>query len=370
MGATPPRKDLAQECLRLFAAYLRQNIADLDAAPGRLADEEARKQEERELTGLKQHLEQLQKAIDQEDANLRSADTNYVNFVAATTSPLDRAALARRFGLIRKAIEELERAQQQFEKRMANEADRLKMTPADQAQYVAVHAELIELLLYAGRAEEAASLMEALDSDNNRTVMSTAPVRDQYFNARRKAFAVLFPAPQQRPMSPYDTNPVAHVRSLRQVVGLAVGQFDAVVTSQQAEASAVRTELDAFVRRSYPNGVPTLTINDLEEKPADRSFLLLVGMDPLLAVDPVRAATLFFVGQARILATQYVALRRSQLDTHARLGLTCLEMGKMDEAVHHFKQTADGPEPPVPLATRRIARTYLDAIAQAEKSAK
>ena len=36
------------------------------------------------------------------------------------------------------------------------------MTPADQALYVTVHAELIELMLYAGRAEEAATLMEGL----------------------------------------------------------------------------------------------------------------------------------------------------------------------------------------------------------------
>ena len=45
MSATPPRRDLAQECLRLRAAYLRQQIADVDTVAGRLTDEAAQQEE-------------------------------------------------------------------------------------------------------------------------------------------------------------------------------------------------------------------------------------------------------------------------------------------------------------------------------------
>ena len=363
MREMPQRLDVAFECQRLMVAYLRHFVEAEEANIDRLADDVLREQQNRAVLGRRQQMESMQKELDEADKMLKGQNDLYVNSVAGRSSPIERAAVARGTGLVRQAIEELEKAHQQFEKRLANEADRARMTPADQAEYVAVHAELIELMLYTGRAEEAAAMMEGLDTAENRAVMATGPVREQYARVRQRAFAAMF-RNRPPPLSPYDTDPVGQVRSLRQVVSLSVGHFEAVVASQLEEAKQVRTELDSLVRRNYPNGVPTLTMADLTDDSADTAFPVN------LVVDPVGTATHFFRAQARMNAGRYVGLLRGVYDAHARLGMTYLEMGNMKEAIYHLEQAMAGPEPPVALATRRIAQTYLEAMAPVRPSSK
>jgi tetratricopeptide (TPR) repeat protein len=357
LDARPDRVDAAVECRRLWAAYLRQQIEDLEAGAGRVEDDAVRKALDLVVTRGKTELADHEKWLEQKTTKeLRERSNFYVNTVANLQSPIDRSAVARRVGLVLTAVEELERAHQQYEKRLATEADRARMTPADQAEYVAVHAELIELMLYTGRAEEAAAMMEGLDTSENRLVMGSEPVRREYFRIRRRALAAMFPG-QQIPRTPYDDDPVGQVRNLRQAVSRAVGHFDTVITSQLEEAKMFRTELDSFVRQNYPNGAPKLTVADLQDDPADAVF------PQNLPVDPVRTMAHFFRGQGRMTANRYVGLHRNQLDAHARLGLTYLEMGRMKDAVYHLEQAVAGADPAYPLATRQIARIYLEAIA-------
>jgi tetratricopeptide (TPR) repeat protein len=356
MEATPPRFDAAVECRRVLVAYLRASIDDADSLAGRVTDDAVRARLDREVTGRRAELAELTKSLEEAEKGLKGQGDVYVNAVASRTAPRERGAVARSNGLVLTAIEELEKAHQQYEKRLANEAERNRMTPADQAEYAAVHAELIELMLYTGRAEEAAALLDGLDTPENRAVLRSDAVRQQYAVVRQKAFRAMFRS-QQVPLTPYDLDPVGQLRSLRQAVSLSMGHFDAVAASQLDEAQQVRTELDSYVRRTYPTGVPPLTAADLDDHPDDLAFPLN------LPVDPFRTAASYFRVQAREKARQYVGLLRKRYDAHARLGLTYLEMGRMKDAIYHLEQAVAGAEPPVAVATRQIARTCLEAIA-------
>lgn len=370
MEATPPRRDLGLECRRVAATYLRHDTEELDAAVGRIEDDTVRKRAELEVTAGRQMLEQLQKGIDQDEKNLRGASDTYVNVVATLTSPLDRAAVARQLGLVNVAITELEKGHQAYAKQMENEVERDRLTTTDQALNVAIHTELIELLMYAGRVEEAVEILDALDTDENMIVLGRPKVREEHYNVRRQAFRRLFPDPRRAPESPYDGDPAAQVRSLRQVVSLAVGQYGGTLQAQEADAVGVRAALDQFVRLNFPAGAPPLEDVARVDFPREFARLALLQLGVLrVPIDPGVAALAQAGLMIRFYATrglqQYGTLVQGRADAHTRLALTYLEMGNIDKAVHHFTQAVEGIETPYPSPTERIARTYLKAIAQA-----
>lgn len=362
-SATPPRFDLAHDVIKVSAAYLRQNIADLEAILPRLPEEQ-QKQLEKDIAGRTRALEERNKEIEKQTNDLKKMNDRYVNAVASIVSPIERSAVARRFGLVKEAIAELTKAQQQYQKQLEGDGANKQMSPEETASLLAVHAELVELLMYAGQAEEAARILQTIDGGGENDVPVNDRVRVEYAKIRSKAAARLIP--ESPPRSPYDADPAAHFRVIRMTLSLALGQFDSVIRAQLRDAKEARRALDEFVQKNYPKGAPVLTREMIYENPEASQARFL----PLITLRPVDGVEMLAKAQVGRTLRNYWALLVARSDVHARLALTHLEVGNLQpgpngadsDAVYHLKQTLDGPELPAKTDAQRIASSYLKAL--------
>jgi tetratricopeptide (TPR) repeat protein len=349
MQAAPQRLDLALDAFRLARAYLRQDSDDKEATlAGKTG--EAREAAESELDRLRRQLTEVEKQITDLDALVKKNSDRYVVTASAQTSALDRAAVARRFGLIREATAELKKAHEQFQKQLEEQPNKT-FESADLAGHLAVHAELIELLWYEGRVEEAQQILDTVDTPDVLRVMDSPAVRDAHFRVRQRAMSLMFPDPRFRPASRHDGNPAGHFRSLRLALDLVVGNFEHAAASQAQDAQGVRKALTEFKAKHFPDAIP-----DPATMPEPHVLQRELHTRPVLA--PVMWARLMQWDHLR----QMLDLSRAHADGQFRLGITNLEWGDVRQATAHFRQAQDAPGWTSPLPTQRMAREYLRAL--------
>jgi hypothetical protein len=350
--AAPPRLDLALDVFKLAGTYLRQDIDDKEAAlPGKTGD--ARDAAEADLDKQRRQLTEVEKQVTDLGAVVEKNTVLYINRASGQTSALDRAAVARRLGLVREATAELMKAHEQFQKQLDDRPDRGPEWAALAGQ-LAAYAELIELLWYDGRVEEAGEILDTIDTTEVLRLMEGPAIRDQYQAARQRAMNLLFPDPRQRPTSAYDANPAAHFRALRRGLALIVGDFERAAESQAREAQVATQELTQFKARVFPGDIP-----DPATMPDPQTMQRELYTRPVLA--PVAFAGIL---QMRNLY-QLLELSRSRAEGRVRLGMTCLEWGNVPDAAKHFRQAQDAPGFTTPLPVQRSAREYLRGIDRA-----
>jgi hypothetical protein len=357
--ATPKRIDLHLDMLKLYHKYDRFWVEDMESRMDRLTGDESVRAE-RDLEDRRRRLGDLEREIKTRENDVRANTQQYVDVAARYTAPLDRAAVARRFGLVREAITELYKSHESLSKQFS-EGGGKKFTPAETARYLAEHAELIELLLYDGRAEEAAQILESIEQPETLASMEAEAVRNEYFLARRSAVEKM--NPNYPALSRFDRDPAAHYRGLRLMVSLVVGDFERAVEVQRSDIKTVERELDTYRTQNFPNGIPADLPADLRDLQMDFLFFFR----PLFS--PIAPLQGHIGGLARLIyINQVQGLRdRSQwrVNLHVRLALTYLEWGDVKSAVQHFRHSLDSPEFKEPLPAQRIARDFLAAIDEA-----
>ena len=171
---------------------------------------------EADLEDRRRALDALERDLKVREPDLKAATDRYTVEITALTSPVDRAAMARRYGLVREAIVELRKAQEQFQKQLGDRGDQ-SFPPAELANLLAVHAELIELLWYDGKVEESAQILDTVDTPEVLRIMDTPAVRQEYVRVRQRALGLMFRRPAV-PSSPYDADPAGHFRNLRRAL--------------------------------------------------------------------------------------------------------------------------------------------------------
>jgi tetratricopeptide (TPR) repeat protein len=352
------RMDLLRDVTKLSAEYLRADVAALEDEANRLTGE-ARDRAEKDIDARRKALAQQERDVAEAEKQLARMTDRYILESARHASALDRAAVARSNGLTRQAVEELYKAHEQFQKQLSDGSR--KFSSEELAQQLATYAELIELMLYVGRVEEAAQILDAVDAPETAALMTTDAVRAAYFNARRQALTVMFRG--RPPMSRWDSNPADHYRVLRQWVALCVGNFEQAIDAQVKEAAASRRDLEAFRERNF-RGV-NVTAAGLPD-PLD-VFLDMALYRPLLNPLAQGPAVLGGLGRVAFVSklTQLVGLAEARVNVDVRLALTYLEWGDVPRAVIHFKQALEGSDFSTPVPNQRLARTYLEAVERA-----
>jgi hypothetical protein len=360
--AQPPRLDLQLEMIKLLRDYERYQVDDLEEQLDLRSGEE-RGRAEREVESRRKQLSDLDKEIQAREKNMESNVSAYINASASSIAALDRAAIARRFGLVREAISELRKSHEALQKQLQTEGDRKAYTPAESARHLAEHAELIELLLIDGRAEEAVQILDSIDDPNTVAAMTSDAVRSEYFFQRRTALQKL--NPRQPPFSRFDADPAAHYRALRQLVSLTVGDFERAITAMKADVQVVQQDLDTFRAQTFPDKPPPAT--NLPG-PGELQFDLFCGA----LFGPLAPMQSQLGGLARVVYVDRVTSLRSRVmarvQMHVRLALVYLEWGDLKGAVHHFRQVLDTPEFASPLPAQLIAKEYLSEIERGKGS--
>lgn len=357
--AVPPRLDLEIDVLKLSIEYLRFQTDDLESNLNRL-DAENRTRAEQEIESARRQLSDRERHLKKLETDQKRNFEQYVNEAARYTSSVERAAIARRFGLIREAITELYKTHESLQKQLEAEGERKKFAPADLAMQLAAHAELIELMMYDGRVEEAQQILDSIDHQDTVESMNTEAVRMEYASVRTSALTKLMP--RNPPISRFDTNPAAHYRSLRMAVSLVVGDFDRATEVQKQDVLEVQREFDAFRARTFSAGPPP---------GGDLPVPLALALDQLLApvLSPINPLPAFIAKMGRSylvrLIQQYRDLTEQRMYLHVRLAMTYLEQGDMKSAVYHFQQAEQSVDGSAPLPPQRIAREFLNAIDRA-----
>ncbi|HKB01837.1 MAG TPA: hypothetical protein VKD90_06435, partial [Gemmataceae bacterium] len=358
--ATPRRLDLQLDITRQSVEYLNHLIDQREAELARVTGDE-RDRVDKEVDQLRKMVDSQARRYKDGKAELEKGTAKYINAAVGQLfiSPLNRAALARQFGLVQEATKELRRAHDQFQKDLG---EGKKFSSDDLALQLAIHAELIELLMFDGHVEEAAQILESLDTPDTVALMDSPTVRQAYFSHRRQALAILFGGPQRAPLSRYDTDPASHFRSLRQAVALCVGDFQTAIDAQAAD---LRT-----VQRDYANH-RDLYFRDTPRPPGPLPDQFDLVLDqfyrPLLA--PLNPVAAHLGGMARLrytaLADQFLQLSQARVENHVRMALTHLEEGDVPSAARHFAEALKSPEFKDPLPVQRQAEEYLRAIERA-----
>jgi hypothetical protein len=367
------RLDLLFDLTKLGIVYLTDDIKYLEDELSQAVGE-VRERLQRDLDARQKELTNREKAVKEAEKELASISDKYVNESAGLASALDRAAAARRYGLTQQAVAELYKAHEQFQKQLGDGTK--KFSSEELAQQLAGHAELIELMLYVGRVEEAAQILNALDTPDTVALMGTDAVRAAYFNARQQYLAVLFRGRRPRP-TPHDMDPAGHYRTLRHWVSLCVGDFDRAAEAQNQELPIRRREFAAFRDQHFPNGLPKTTgLLDPFDPRLDlqaRGELISLGMFSRAFLSPLNPGPALVGGFGQALAwsmhlenvNRLLALESSPVNVHMRLALTYLEQGNIPDAVKHFGQALISPDFPQPMPAQRQAKEYLRAINQA-----
>jgi tetratricopeptide (TPR) repeat protein len=351
-----PRLDLSLDGLKLAHAYLRQEIEDRETAlPGVPAD--SRDAAEKELENRRRLLTGLEQEIQSRDTALKANLTKYLNETQTLTNPTDRAAVARRYGLVREAITELRKAHEQFQKQLQDRPDR-QLPPAELAVALAVHAELIELLWYDGQVEEAARILDTIDTPEVLRVMESQAVRQEYLRVRQRAMSYLFRGGRGVPVSPYDADPASQFRNLRRGVSMIVGDFERAKDVQVQEAQVLDQQLAEQRAKYFPTGnVPN---------PADLPDLGSLQRDMALrpALVAITAARMVQIRQVN----QFLALSTMRAEGRLGIALTYLEWGDVPRAAHYLKQAEDAPGWTRPIRAQLMASDLLKAIERAGPS--
>lgn len=352
--AAPPRLDLALDAQKLAVAYLRRDVEEREATlPAVPAD--ARDVAEAQLEDRRRYLVRLDQDLQNRDTALKGNLTKYLVEMQPLTSPTDRAAVARRYGLVREAIGELRKAHEQFQKQLQDRPDR-QLPAAELASALAVHAELIELLWYDGQVEEAARILDSVDSSPEvLRVMETPAVRAEYLRVRQRALGQLFRGAPGIPNSPYNADPAAHFRNLRRALSMIVGNFERATEVQIEEAKLVDQQLTEMRAKYFPTG----KIPDPAELPDPTSLQVDLALRPALGA--IAAARMFQVRQAQ----QFRTLSAMRAEGQLAIALTYLEWGDVPRAVHYLKQAEDAPGWTEPIRAQLMARDLLKAIERA-----
>lgn len=351
MEATPRRLDLLLDSTRSEAKYLQAETEDLESDLARLEGDE-RKQKQEEADKNYRDLKRLDKESEELDTIVRKNMENYVNEAASLSSPLERAAVARRYGLVRAAIAELIKSHESLQKQLESDGDRKKLLQTDLGMHLAVHAELVELMIYDGRVEEAARILDTMDDPESMKAMESDSLREAYLSIRRKVIALQ--SSRFRNPNVFDANPALHYRGLRQAIALIVGDFDRAAEVQAQQLLSARKELEAYRTTHFPKGLP-----DTTNMPSQIDLLLDFWYKPTLAV------LTYYRREYYRKVDELLALSSAFAEQQVRIGMTYLEQGDVSRAAHHFRQSLETPEWKSPLPAQRTAREYLKAFERA-----
>lgn len=373
---TPPRLDLWLEATKLEVAFLRYDVDEREGNLDRLRPDD-RDRAEQVLSDRRKRLTAVEKRLAQVEAGTRDTAARFENDAASALTGLERGMAARRWGLVREAIAALRRVHDAFQKTLATEGEQDKLTPAEFAFQFAVHAELIELLLYDGQAEEAARILDSIHTPQTIGMMETEAIRNEYFKARRQAAVrVKVPGPPGR----YDREPAAQYRALRLIVSLVVGNFDKAAEAQQQELDVVSREFDTYRAQHFPNGPPTAAdladlapyLRDLAYQPQAAHMALLSRFFQDALTRPTAAPVVLARMNHASKVEQYLKLSQARSEIQARLGLTYLEQGNVlredggpGKAVQHLRLAQDAPGWPNPIPSQRAAKELLAGIEKA-----
>jgi hypothetical protein len=351
--SNPPRLDLAVDASKLLVTYLRQDVQNREAVLAALPPD-GRDAAEAELEERRRYLSRVESDLKDREPRLERNTIQYLNEAGGKVSALERAAVARRLGLVREAIAELRKEHEQFQKQLGDGTGQLNLPAADLARAFAVHAELIELLWYDGKVEEAARILDTVDTPDVLRVMDAQAVREEYYRVRQQALGLLFRG-KGAPNSPYDADPAGHFRNLRRALATIVGDFDRAADVQKEETQQIRQALTEFQTQTYPKGVPTVT-NPPDPQELRRDLYAKPVQAPIAFA---RLRELERLGRLRSLSG---GLGEGQL----AIALTYLEQGDVPRSVGHFQEAArDAAGWPEPIRAQKLARDLLKAIERA-----
>ena len=350
-SSVPPRLDLAVDVLKLMIVYLKQDIQDREAYLTTLPPD-SRDAGEADVEERRRYLNDFERALKDREPRLETNRARYVIEAADRPTALERAAVARRWGLVREAIAELRKEHEQVQKRAEESGGKLSLPPNELARVLAVYAELIEQLWYDGKVEEAVLILNTVDTPVGMAEMDHRLVRDEYYRLRQQFLGQMFRGQKLVPQSPYDGDPAGHFRNLRRALSIIVGDFDRAAEVQIQESQLVRQNLDEFLPKAFPNGLPDLTkLPSIAELQKD-----LFTKPVLTAVTYARMRQLEKVAQLRNLTL-------NRAEGQLALGLTYLEQGDVPKAVTQLKLAAgDAPGWPEPIRAQRVARDLLRTI--------
>jgi len=347
----PQRLDLLLEVLRSEEKFRRSEAEELennlDRFEGTLLDTmqkevDARK---REMKGLVKQIEDLEKVV-------QKNTENYVNEAAGLGSAIERAAVARRYGLVREAIDVLYKSHETYQKQSTESGDGRALTMTESAQRLAVYAELVELMIFDGRIEEAANILGTMDHPEAMIAMEAPPLKAAYLSVRRKAIALQ--NPRDRSISIFDENPALRYGGLRLGISMILGDFKRAIEVQIPQLRSTRKELEAYRTEHFPKGPP-----DSTNIPSHVEISLDILYQPTLAV------LHYYRREYYRKVEQFLGLSNAFVEQQVRLGMTYLEQGDLPRAASHFRQSLETPEWKTPLPSQQVARDYLNAMEKA-----
>jgi tetratricopeptide (TPR) repeat protein len=330
--------------IRYLEAEIENRERNLDQFSGQLRDVV-----EKDLDARRKELAEREKHVKVAEAELRRSTDRYLNQIVNKTSPLERAAVARQLGLVKEAIDELRKEHERVQKQLEVEGKDANFSAADLALQLAVHAELIELLIYDGQVEEASQILDSIDTPDTAPVMAAEAVRGEYHNLRRN---LLDPAP--------------HYRQLRQRIALCVGDFQTAIEMQKKDLQALQRDLSNFRQLNYPGGLPPLAVPNLGMQQLE---LLLSELSVLAPLGPI-AAQVGVINRAEHIRKINLTLQlaQAQVEMYVRLALTHLEYGEIQAAVSYFRQAVSvaAKDFSEPIPPQRLAQEYIRAIERAQ----
>jgi hypothetical protein len=342
-NANPKRLDLLFDVTKLSVEYLKDEIERGEQAVESLSGE-TRDRVEKNLDRRRRQLSEREKAVKAADAELKRSTDRYVNAAAGRTSPLERAMIAKHSGLVQEAIQELRKEHERLQKQLESDGEKAKFTSTELAMHLAVHAELIDQLLYVGQVEEASQILDTMETPDTIALMGSEMVKAEYRNARR---------------SPVE--PAVHYRKLRQAVAFCTGNFERAVEVQKRDVVNVERELKNYRDLNFPPNSPPPAM------PETRDLQLDLHLRPLLSpLAPVLAQVAVMARIEHIRKViLLIQLAQARVDIHLRLALTNLEWGEIGDATYHLKQALDAQDLTTPTASQRLAKDYLRAIERA-----
>jgi len=347
-NAMPKRLDLLFDVTKMSIRYLEDEIEarekNLDQFSGQLRD-----RAEKELDFRRKELAEREKQVKTAETDLRRSTDRYLNAVANQTSPLERARIARVLGLVKEAIDELRREHERFQKRLEGEGKDANFSDADLALQFAVHAELIELLMYDGQVEEASQILDAMDTQDAARVMASDRIRAEYHNVRHEM-----------------VDPAPHYRRLRQQIALSVGDFQTAINMQRKDLQALQRDFENFRQLNYPAGLPPLAVPN----PVVQQLEGPLGLGELSVLSPLGpiAAQAGVIGRAQhVTKINFMfQLARLQVEMYSRLAQTHLEFGEIPSALSYFRQAVAMKDFADPAPQQRLAQAYIHAIEAAQ----
>lgn len=355
--AQPPRLDMALNATRMSAFYLEYELE-----PRRKEYDRASKAEQQETDNLERDLKQMLKGIQVGDEEIQKLRDQFINEAARTAVAVERASIARRYGLAQEALDELLKEVERIGK--SNQSDTAKTgTLKERAEQIATYAELAELLLYAGRAEDANDLLESFDNPQIMEELQSERLRQAYANVRQSILQRL-----RMQFTEADTNPAGRFRYLKHLVAMAMGDYakaqNLLASSLDFAKQNFSTYRQTILTKFAPKAAKEYTPEKLHEHMTILAKCLPVVQTealPLLTQSSTEVPFLYFVISNNV-AGGYFSSLRDLLDNHIRLGLVYLEEGDIAAAKFHFKEADQLPPLLEVPSSLKLARAYLKAI--------